>query len=246
MDKRFLGFLAVLALVLGGIFFFFNTDKASAPDQKSSATSGLTNHVTGKGTTGVKLVEYGDFQCPACAAYEPAVAQVRQKYGDQITFQFRNFPLTQIHPNAIASARAAEAADIQGKYWEMHDLLYQNQKEWEAVTDTVTVFNQYATQLGLDVNKFKSDFKSSAINDRVQNDLKEGLRLEVSSTPTFFLNGKKISNPNPTLEAFSKIIDAEIVKKGGKPATSNAAPDPAGTTPVTHPAPTATPAPAGE
>lgn len=246
MDKRFLGLLAVLSLVLGAIFILFNTDKASAPNGSASITSGLTNHVIGKATTGVELVEYGDFQCPACGAYEPVVQQVRQKYGDQISFQFRNFPLSQIHPHAISSARAAEAADIQGKYWEMHDLLYRNQQEWSQSTDAVPAFNSYAAQLNLDIDKFKADFKTSSINDRVQNDLKEGNRLGVTSTPTFFLNGKKISNPSPSIEAFSKIIDAEIIKKGGKPAAANATPSQAGAAPAESQTPLATPAPAGQ
>src|SRR5437763_2634055 len=121
MDKRFWVFLAVVDVILGGIYFYNNTHKASSP---SAQHGSVTNHVTGKNTAGVHLTEYGDYQCPACGQYYNPVKQVVAKYGDQIAFQFRNFPLYQIHPNAIAGARAAEAADLQGKFWEMHDRLY--------------------------------------------------------------------------------------------------------------------------
>jgi protein-disulfide isomerase len=243
MDKRFWAFLIVIALILGGVFFIGNTKKAAAP---ASSKGILTEHVTGKGTTGVKLIEYGDFQCPACGSFYPALKQVTDTYGDQISFQFRNFPLYSIHPNAIAGARAAEAADMQGKYWQMHDKLYdenytqlvaQNQNKsystWIDASDPVPLFNDYATSLGLNLTKFKQDYKSTAANDRIQADLAEGNKLGVDSTPTFYLDGKKISNPDPTLAAFTKVLNAEIVKKGGKPL----APTPSAGTPEATPAP---------
>jgi protein-disulfide isomerase len=212
MDKRFWGFLAVVVIVLGGIFFITSDNKANAP----SGDVKVSNHVVGQGTTGVKLVEYGDFQCPACGQYYPVVKQIKEKYGDQITFQFRNFPLFQIHQNAIASSRAAEAAAIQDKFWEMHDLLYENQDSWSASSNPQQVFESFAKQLGLDTAKFKEDYKSSRVNDQVQADIKEGNRLKVDSTPTFFLDGKKISSPQPTVDAFSKVIDSAIEQKTGK------------------------------
>jgi protein-disulfide isomerase len=218
MDKRFWGILAVIAVVFSGIFIFTKSNTANAP---SGAASTVTNHVTGGGSSGVKLTEYGDFQCPACAQYYPLVKQVKETYKDQITFQFRNFPLSQIHPNAVAGSRAAEAADLQGKFWEMHDLLYENQQSWSPMTNPQPAFEQYAKQLGLDTVKFMADFKSAAVNNRIQADLQEGTKLGIDSTPTFFIDGKKISNPT-SLEAFNKVIDAAIEQKTGKkPATSN-------------------------
>lgn len=218
MDKRFWGVLAAIALVFGGIVFFTN-NKADAP----SSTSGtVTNHVKGDGASGVKLVEYGDFQCPACAQYEPLVQQVYDKYKADITFQFRNFPLLQIHPNAVAASRAAEAADMQGKYWEFHDKLYATQESWSRQTSPQSIFESYANELGLNVEKFKADVKSNESNGRVQADLKEGERLGVSSTPTFFIDGKKISNPT-SLEDFNKVIENAIKQKTGKAPTVPAA-----------------------
>lgn len=220
MDKRFIGVLVAIVVILGGIFFITNDNKANAP----SGAGALTKHVTGQGKSGVTLVEYGDFQCPACYQYHPAVKQVIEKYKDQITFQFRNFPIFSAHPNALAAARAAEAADLQGKYWEMHDILYQQQQTWSSIQNPQPQFEVYARQIGLNVEKYKTDFKSSLVNNRVQADLKEGERLKVDSTPTFFLDGKKISTPQPTLEAFSKVIDTAIEQKTGQKPTTGTAP----------------------
>jgi protein-disulfide isomerase len=233
MDKRFWGIIAVIAVVLGGIFFITSDRKASAPGSSSVSAS---NHVKNGGANSVKLTEYGDFQCPACGMYYPLVEQIADTYKDQLTFQFRNFPLSQIHPNAIAGARAAEAADMQGKFWQMYDKLYQEnglyyqaQKEgkayqtWIGSTTPLNEFTQYASELSLDVNKFKQDYASKTVNDRVQADVREGNRLKVNSTPTFFIDGKKISNPN-SQDAFKKVIETAIEQKTGKkPTTSSPA-----------------------
>jgi len=225
MDKRFWIILAVIAVVLGGVFFATNRNKPSTDSSKGT----LTSHYEGKNSAGITLTEYGDFECPACGQYYNPMKQVAAKYNDQIRFQFRNFPLYQIHPNAISGARAAEAADQQGKYWEMHDKLYdENYSQqvasaqgstyatWTTAKDPNGDFNDYAKAIGLNVTKFQADFKSAKVNNLVQADLAEGNKLGVNSTPTFFINGKKISNPDATLEAFSKVIDAEIAKQTKK------------------------------
>jgi protein-disulfide isomerase len=165
----------------------------------------------GDNTKKVTLVEYGDYQCPACGAYYPIVKQITDKYSKDIQFQFRNFPLSQIHQNARAGARAAEAAAKQNKYWEMHDLLYEQQKSWESSTNVAAIFETYATQLGLNMTKYKADFGSNEVNDIINADYAEGVRLGVDSTPSFFLQGKKIENPQ-SLDAFSKLIDDAIKK----------------------------------
>jgi protein-disulfide isomerase len=165
----------------------------------------------GKGTANVTLTEYGDFQCSACFQYYPIVQQIKAKYGDQITFQFRHFPLTQTHNYALLSARAAEAAGIQGKFFEMHDLLYQNQQTWSASSDPSKIFDQYAKQLGLNMDQFREDIQSEKVNDIIQADLAEATKRNYDSTPTFEINDKKIENPR-TLESFQKIIDDAIKK----------------------------------
>ena len=128
---------------------------------KTSAPANPTSHIYGEGSSGVKLVEYADFQCPGCGAFFPILQQVKAMYKGQISFQFVNFPLSQIHPNAQSAHRAAQAASNQNKFWEMHDLIYQNQNNWKDSTNVSAVFEGYATELGLDLARFKTDFASS-------------------------------------------------------------------------------------
>jgi protein-disulfide isomerase len=218
MDKRFWGVIAAIALIFVGIIVV-NSKSAKAPDASKSAAQ-ATNHVKGQNAKNVTLVEYGDFQCPVCGLYEPTVAQVFEKYKADISFQFRNFPLQQIHQNAFAGSRAAEAAGIQNKYWEMHDLLYGNQNAWSASSNPLAIYEQYAQSLGLNVAQFKTDFASNKVNDAINADIREANKLNVSGTPTFYLNGKlvelsKLTGPNnsPTVEKFSEVIDAAIAKQ---------------------------------
>jgi len=210
MSKRFLVILAVCVLGLVGIYVATSKKDATPGATPTGSTSKLSNNVTGKNTKGVQLTEYGDFQCPACGAYHPIVKQVIEKYTNEIQFQFRNFPLQDIHQNARSSARAAEAAAKQNKYWEMYDLLYEQQDAWKDSKTPNVIFEGYASQLGLDTAKFKTDFASSEINEIINADYAEGTRLGVDSTPSFFLQGKKITDTPRDLAGFSKLIDQAI------------------------------------
>ncbi len=217
MTKQFWGILAVIVLLLGGLFVLTNNKKASAP----SAATSPTSHIFGSSSTGVKLQEYGDYQCPACGEFYVAVKQVEDKYKDQIQFQFSNLPLTQLHPNAFAAARAAEAAGKQGKYFEMHDALYQNQQAWNTSTNAETIFANYASQLGLNVTTFKADYSSAAVNDAINADVSAFKKTgEPMATPTFFLDGKKLDNSTltdasgiPSADKFYQLIDAAIAAR---------------------------------
>jgi protein-disulfide isomerase len=208
MSKPFWVAIAAVIVIFGGILLFKGGD-AGAP---SASNAKPTNHLIGDGKTGVVLVEYGDYQCPFCGQYYPIVKQVQEKYNSQITFQFRNLPLLQIHQNAFAGARAAEAASLQGKFWEMHDMLYENQSAWSSSSKSLTIFEAYAKQLGLNTDKFKKDFASSSVNDTINADIVAFDKTkQEKSTPTFFLDGKKIK---PTsVDEFSKLIDGEITAK---------------------------------
>jgi protein-disulfide isomerase len=217
MDKRFLATLAIIVAVLAGVFVLTTHKKAEAP-ASSSASASATKHIEGEGKSGVTLTEYGDYECPACYEYYPILKQVFDKYSSQIYFQFRNFPLVQIHKNAYAGARAAEAADLQGKFWQMHDALYDNQdpngaQGWVASDNPLTYFTAFAKQIGLNTTKFTSDYKSSLVNDRINADLAVAQKLNFSGTPAFTINGQPISAPQPTVDAFSKVIDAAIAKQ---------------------------------
>lgn len=208
MDKRFWAIILVIIAIFAGILFVSSNKK---DDGAKDTSAKPTNHIKGKADSKVKFVEYGDFQCPYCGQYYPLVSQVVAKYQDQISFQFVNLPLNQIHQNAYAGARAAEAADEQGKFWEMYDLLYQKQSEWSEASNANTYLNNYAQQLGLNVTQFKKDFASSKVNDRINADkAKFNKTGEPLSTPTFFLNGKKIQATS--VDEFSKLIDAQLKK----------------------------------
>jgi protein-disulfide isomerase len=183
-----------------------------------SATSGGVTPITishplssadwteGSSTAPVQLVEYADFQCPACAAYAPVIKQLLSDESGKIYFGYRYFPLPQ-HANALAAAYAATAAGLQGKFWEMHDLLFANQADWENLADPTSVFIGYAQTLGLDIKKFTSDMGSDAVKNRVATDLNDANAMGLDYTPTLFVNGTRINNPE-TYAAFKALIDA--------------------------------------
>ncbi len=221
MSKQFWIALAVIVAVLGGIVFITNHDrKANTPTSNGQPT----NHVEGSTSTGVKLVEYGDYECPVCDDFYAVTKQLATQYNAKVQFQFRNLPLTSIHQNAFAGARAAEAAGLQNKFWEMHDLLYANQSTWANASNPQAYFNSYATQLGLDLNRFKQDYASEQVNNLINADSAAFQKTgDPMATPTYYLDGKKLNNADlidatgqPSLSAFSKLIDAEIAKKAAK------------------------------
>lgn len=211
MNKRFWAIIGIIIAVFAGILWFGGSKEADkAGDTSKSQPS---SHILGDTTSKVKLVEYGDYQCPYCAVFHPIVKEVVAKYSGKISFQYRHFPLTQLHENAQAAARAAEAADKQGKFWEMHDLLFTNQQAWAKSSSALDAFESYANQLGLDLAKFKKDFASSEVNARINADKAEFNKTKLTaSTPTFIINGKKIQ-PETTVESFSKLIDEALKKQ---------------------------------
>ncbi|MDB5170800.1 MAG: disulfide bond formation protein DsbA [Candidatus Saccharibacteria bacterium] len=235
MSKQFWGVIVAIVLVFIGIFALTG-NKANDSTKKSSSQAGLTQHVQGNNSAGITLVEYGDYQCPYCQQYYPTVKQVQAEFNDQIKFQFRNFPLVNLHQNAFAAARAAEAAALQGKFWEMHDALYEttNYQVWTRAKDPTPYFTGYAEQLGLKKDQFNTDFASSKVNKLINADSAEATKLGVTGTPAFFLNGKKIEVGN-SVASFQKVIKDELAKKGVKDTTAAAATE-------TAPAAQATPA----
>ncbi len=208
MNKQFLIIVGVIIAALIGVFAFTNkSDNGGSGGEGNNSSA--SNHVEGAGKKGVTLTEFGDFQCPACKSYYPIVKEVKKFYGDDITFQFRHFPLNQIHPNAYAASRSAEAAGKQGKFFEMHDLLYENQDSWASSTNPTPIFEGFAKQLGLNVDQFKTDSASEAVGETINADIKIGQGLGVNSTPTFAINGKKIESPK-SVDEFKALIDEAI------------------------------------
>jgi protein-disulfide isomerase len=150
----------------------------------------------------VTIIEYGDFECPACALYLPIFKKLSQDFTN-VSIVYRNFPLSQ-HANARVAAQAAHAAGLQGKFWEMHDMLYENQNFWSGSKTAESIFITYAEKLALDINKYKSDFASNETKNKITADYQSGLSA-INGTPTFFLNGKKIQNPQ-NYEQFKRIV----------------------------------------
>lgn len=210
--KRFLtwgSFVLIIGLVIWGLIAAekkANREGAGLllPDQIA-----VTDHIRGADTASVTLVEYGDFQCPACAYSYPLIEQlINSNSSTTLRFVPRHFPLAQ-HSNAISAAQSAEAAGKQGKFWEMYGMLYERQKAWETSTDgknsAKNIFIGYARELGLDEEKFLADFELQEIKDKIINDQKGGIKAGVNSTPTFFVNGKKINNPQ-SYDEFKKAV----------------------------------------
>lgn len=157
----------------------------------------------------VVLIEYSDFQCPACANYYPTVKELSAQYADDVLIVYRHYPLRSIHEHAQLAGQAAEAAGMQGKFWEMHDTLFERQSEWSSGLGQKATFARYAQELGLDVERFKEDMTSDAARDAVNRGYISAVAAGVSSTPTFFLNGEPVSVA-PTVSAFAELIDPLI------------------------------------
>jgi len=168
-----------------------------------------TDHIKGPNTAKATLVEYSDFECPACAQYEPLLREVAKAFPNDLRFVYRHYPLVQIHQSALPAAQASEAAHKQGKFWEMHDILFDRHDSWTRATTSIQdIFSGYAAELGLNKDQFITDLKDTSVTDKINNDMNSGASSGVTGTPTFYLNGKKISPRS--LEEFKALIQAEI------------------------------------
>jgi len=208
MDKRFLIALVVVVLGLFGLFYF---SRDNNPNIGTSSNGQTSNHTEGNNTKHVELLVYGDFECSACEQIFPIEKQAVEKYYNDISFTFRHFALDGTHPNARAAARSAEAAGLQGKFFEMHNLLYQEQNSWVRLSNPYPVFEQMAKTLGLETSKFKTDYASEAVNKTINADYQAGVKQGVDGTPTYFLNGEKLNNQDIlSVAKFSVLIDKAI------------------------------------
>lgn len=206
--KLILGIVVGVGLLIGGLWYLSGMEEAdpTALELKSD------DWQQGPANAKLTLVEYADFECPACAAYQSVLKDVKATFKDDLRFVYRSFPLP-MHKNAIAAALAAEAAGKQGKFWEMHDLLYAKQKEWAGKSaEDRSLFEQYANTLGLNMDQFKSDVTSDALREKVMKEKESGEALNVRGTPTFFLNGEQIDNPSG-LEPFKTLLRSKLEGK---------------------------------
>ena len=209
-------FAVVVLAVFGGIIFLNKSNETTfTGDAAKIITDGpIADRVRGTDAQKVVLIEYADFQCPGCGKMYSTVHELTEKYSDKVTFIFRNFPLTNIHPNALAASTAAEAAGKQGKFFEMHDMLFATQAAWSAASlgDRGQMFENYAGQLGLNMDQFKADLTSKDITEKINRDIATGKnQFKANSTPTFILNGQKVGEDkaiNP--EELTKLIDDAV------------------------------------
>lgn len=231
----FIIIIAVLVIALcGGLFLWkrsggatpANSDTTFAttttpPTEKNKSvqtqpqptdTAGATRPNV-KVSSPVVLEEYGDYQCPPCGQLYPELKEIEKEYGNQVQIVFHHFPLMKIHKNALVAAHAAEAARNQNKFWEMHDRLYRNQKEWSELDDPRPVFIDYAKQLGLKIDQFTNDLGSNLIDQRISADIQRGSAVGVTGTPTVFLDSRLVNYQATSLEGLRRGINILLEQK---------------------------------
>lgn len=196
-----IGVIAGICLFIYGLLRL-----ASSTDSFGLPPVTARDHVLGSPTSSIVLIEYSDFQCPACGAYYPFIKQLTQEMGNRMALVARNFPLPQ-HNNAQKAAQTAEAAAKQNKYWEMHDLLFERQNFWQDETDPDQKFLSYAELLGLNTSTFVRDYNSDEIKKTIQTDVDGANSAAVDRTPSFFLNGKRITNLPENYADLKKIVE---------------------------------------
>lgn len=215
--------LGILGLV---VFWNKNNDTTNfTGDANTVITEGpISDHTLGSSQNKVVLIEYADYQCPGCGDVYGMVNEVVNEYKDQVTYIFRNLPLSNMHPNALAAATAAEAAGLQGKYYEYHDLLYGNQSEWSeaSVSKRSSIFEDYAKQLGLDIDRFKSDLSNKDVVAKINRDRSTASKLGIAKTPTMILNGKQLDDSTAFDKAkLKQLLNDAITNAGMTPPSTS-------------------------
>jgi protein-disulfide isomerase len=235
--KRILPFLIILGVLgaaLGAGLYLTRSGDSRGPANTSSAANTNTAtvsstpapkvsnsnpgaqppHAIGPEDAPVTLEEFGDFECPPCSLLHPVLKTMEKEFGSRLRVIFREFPLVPTHPHALVAARSAEAAGLQGKFWEMHDLLFENQKTWHKEFDARPTFEGYAKQLGLDLERFKKDLSSQVVEQRIFLDGKRGHAMGVKGTPTVFLNGREVPFESLAPEKLRVLINVELTNSG--------------------------------
>jgi len=208
--------IGVLTIVLfGGAIAY-----SSFASERNNEGVVVQENIKGNVDAVVTLVEYSDFQCPACASFMPAVDEVMEQYGESIRFQYMHFPLP-IHSYAQQAAVAAEAAGQQGQFFPYHDLLFANQQAWASASAPNALFIQYAEQLELDIPQFRRHMNSSVLRDKVRTEMNTGRELGITGTPTFFLNGERmqIATFQDFVEQIAAAVDPEAAVLQARPDT---------------------------
>lgn len=203
--KSWIIFVAIIVILLTGLVVWSrnSSPKVNVKDidssvilSASSASGDIADQVQGDATSRVVFIEYGDYQCPGCGTLTPRLEKIVEEYKDRIAFVFRNFPLTDIHPNAKVAAAAAEAAGLQGKFWEAHTKIYSEQSSWESlgIEERTSYFKNLAQSLGLNQDQFVSDMGSDRISKKLNFDKQIGIAAGVDATPTLYIGNEKIQS----------------------------------------------------
>lgn len=186
----------------------------NAPSQ-SPASSDNVAKPSAKVGSPVVIEEYGDYQCPPCGALYPELKKIEHEYGDRVRVVFRHLPLTKMHKNALSAARAAEAARLQNRFWEMHDRLYRNQNAWAEDADPIPKFVAYARELGLNVAQFQSDMNSNRVEQVIVADVRKAQSRGIDGTPTLLIEGQQLPAKSTTLEGIRSGINYMLERKAG-------------------------------
>lgn len=185
-------------------------DEISAGDGAPLTVSVKTGgHVRGPENAKVTLVEFGDYQCPSCGAYHPFVQETLRRYPNDVRLEFHHFPLISIHRNAMAAAKAAEAAGEQGHYWEMHDALFEYQSQWAEAPDPKPMFAAIANHIGINGAILVQAMESPAIQERILKDVQQGDAAKIEAVPTFFIDGRQV-HVQASTEDFARVIEARL------------------------------------
>lgn len=206
--RRILFWVTIIILLVAGVFWLASLRKSEPINDNYHPAQ---DWIKGNKEAKVSIVEYSDFQCPACKIYASITKQLFEEFGDNLSITYRHFPLRSVHKNANIAAQAAEAAGIQGKFWEMHDVLFEKQEDWSQEANPIDKFIEYATGLGINKEQFRSDISSDVVKRKVDESYQAGLALKLNSTPTFFLNGEKIQNP-ANYDQFKSLVQYIIDK----------------------------------
>lgn len=216
-NGKIIGAIVVITIVVLGTILLFGGNNGSSSTSTVQPSSNITgtkdlvssnSQTTGPNNAKVTLVEFADFECPACAAASPVLSQLRTDYKGKVQFVFRHFPLPQ-HGNATIASQAAEAAGLQDKFWEMDNTLYGSQNDWASETNPQATFEQYATKLGLDLTKFKADINSQTVVDKVAFDKASAELIGVKQTPTIYINGQSFTD-EITYANVKKVLDKDL------------------------------------
>lgn len=198
------GFVVLLGLIIWGMVVAMNKPpKGTGLGQIGEITA--VDHSRGPVNAPITLIEYSDFQCPACQTYYYFVKKYLDEASTTVRFAYRQFPLQQ-HLNGVPAALASESAGVQGKFWEMYAMLFENHTEWTELSNPANIFEGYATKIGLNMEQFKKDIASTTLRDKIQADEDGGIKAGINATPTFFVNGKAISGYT-NYEEFKTIIE---------------------------------------